>query len=162
MRILGSDAGNWKCRLSPDWGLAGNGATNGVSPPPPSAPLSGYKMPPQAIADIVDRASPPGVSLSPDRKKVHPLVLSNFSNETLPDIEDNHASGRVQMQVLQMYYPPQHPPITELARDELKLAGQSLVTCGPSCMYIHGLGMLHIDTATALQGVITEHPTERT
>ena len=35
--------------------------------------------------------------------------------------------GHVHVQVLQMYYPPQHPPITELARDELKLAGEGLV-----------------------------------
>ena len=52
-------------------------------------------MPPPEISSIVDHASPPGVSLSPDRKKV-----------------------------LQLYYPPPCPPITELARPELKLAGE--------------------------------------
>ena len=37
-----------------------------------------------------------------------------------------HPASSVCWQVLQLYYPPQHPPITELARDELKLAGMLL------------------------------------
>lgn len=40
--------------------------------------------------------------------------------------ERRHPASAVCWQVLQLYYPPQHPPITELARDELKLAGMLL------------------------------------
>lgn len=56
----------------------------------------GYQMPPPEIAEIVDAPSQPSLSFSPDRTKV-----------------------------LQMYRPPPNPPISELARPELKLAGEA-------------------------------------
>ena len=55
---------------------------------------SGYRMPPQEIADIVDRPTEPLLSFSPNRKLV-----------------------------LQLSRPPPNPPISELAKPELKLAG---------------------------------------
>ncbi|KAK9816189.1 hypothetical protein WJX74_001254 [Apatococcus lobatus] len=57
----------------------------------------GYQLPPPEIAEIVDAPSQPSLSFSPDRTKV-----------------------------LQMYRPPPNPPISELARPELKLAGLRL------------------------------------
>ena len=55
---------------------------------------SGYRLPPKEIADIVDAPPQPVLSFSPDRKWVAQI-------------------GR----------PPSNPPITELSRPELKLAG---------------------------------------
>lgn len=55
---------------------------------------TGYRLPPKEIADIVDAPSEPLLSFSPDRTKI-----------------------------LQLTRPPPNPPITELARPELKLAG---------------------------------------
>ncbi|KAK9828809.1 hypothetical protein WJX72_002171 [[Myrmecia] bisecta] len=55
---------------------------------------TGYRLPPKEIAEIVDHPPEPNLSFSPDRKKV-----------------------------LQLDRPPPNPPITELARAELKLAG---------------------------------------
>jgi dipeptidyl aminopeptidase/acylaminoacyl peptidase len=64
-----------------------------AAPAPP--PLaSGYRLPPKEIADIVDAPPEPLLSFSPDR--------------TL---------------VLQLSRPASNPPISELARPELKLAG---------------------------------------
>ncbi len=57
-------------------------------------PLEGYHMPPQSIVDIVDAPLQPQLSFSPDRKLI-----------------------------LQLERPAPHPPITELGRPELKLAG---------------------------------------
>ena len=64
-------------------------------PPPPSPLASGYRLPPKEIADIVDAPPEPLLSFSPDRKTV-----------------------------LQLSRPPSNPPISELARPELKLAGE--------------------------------------
>ena len=57
-------------------------------------PKQGYLTPPQEFLDIVDRPPEPSLSFSPDRRKI-----------------------------LQMLRPPPMPPISELARPELKLAG---------------------------------------
>ena len=60
-------------------------------------PKHGYLTPPQEFLDIVDRPPEPSLSFSPDRRKI-----------------------------LQMLRPPPMPPISELARPEVKLAGASL------------------------------------
>lgn len=57
-------------------------------------PTSGYRLPPPEIAAIVDTPPEPLLSFSPDRKTV-----------------------------LQLARPPANPPVSELARPELKLAG---------------------------------------
>ena len=57
-------------------------------------PTAGYLQPPQEILDVVDRPPEPNLSFSPDRRRV-----------------------------LQLYRPPPMPPISELARPEVKLAG---------------------------------------
>jgi hypothetical protein len=54
----------------------------------------GYRLPPPEIASIVDAPPEPILSFSPDRKLV-----------------------------LQLSRPPPNPPVAELARPELKLAG---------------------------------------
>ena len=59
-------------------------------------PTSGYRLPPPEIAAIVDTPPEPLLSFSPDRKTV-----------------------------LQLARPPANPPVSELARPELKLAGGS-------------------------------------
>ena len=56
---------------------------------------TGYMKPPQEIIDLVDIPPEPNLSFSPDRTKV-----------------------------LQLYKPSPLPPISELARPELKLAGK--------------------------------------
>ncbi|GAB4818840.1 hypothetical protein N2152v2_005886 [Parachlorella kessleri] len=61
---------------------------------PPQSLTPGYRLPPAEIAEIVDSPPEPLLSFSPDRKLV-----------------------------LQLSRPPPHPPIAELARPELKLAG---------------------------------------
>ena len=55
---------------------------------------TGYMKPPQEIIDLVDIPPEPNLSFSPDRTKV-----------------------------LQLYKPSPLPPISEIARPELKLAG---------------------------------------
>lgn len=57
-------------------------------------PTAGYLQPPQEILDVVDHPPEPNLSFSPDRRRV-----------------------------LQLYRPPPMPPISELARPEVKLAG---------------------------------------
>ncbi|KAK9835947.1 hypothetical protein WJX81_000393 [Elliptochloris bilobata] len=71
-------------------------STNGAGPAPAELerPKHGYKTPPQEFLDVVDRPPEPSLSFSPDRRKV-----------------------------LQLYRPPPMPPISELARPEVKLAG---------------------------------------
>lgn len=59
-------------------------------------PKHGYLTPAQEFLDIVDRPPEPSLSFSPDRRKI-----------------------------LQMLRPPPMPPISELARPEIKLAGAS-------------------------------------
>ncbi len=61
-----------------------------------SRQATGYMKPPQEIIDLVDIPPEPNLSFSPDRTKV-----------------------------LQLYKPSPLPPISELARPELKLAGKS-------------------------------------
>ena len=61
---------------------------------PSETPIAGYMLPPQQIIDLVDVPPEPNLSFSPDRRVV-----------------------------LQLYRPPPLPPISELARPELKLAG---------------------------------------
>ncbi len=58
---------------------------------------SGYRLPPKEIADIVDAPPEPLLSFSPNRETV-----------------------------MQLSRPPSNPPISELARPELKLAGGRL------------------------------------
>ncbi|MEW5303425.1 MAG: hypothetical protein WDW36_006118 [Sanguina aurantia] len=81
------------------------GPASAVAPPliqtPPSAPASSTASrpvatgsPPKEILDIVDAAPQPGLSFSPD-----------------------------QTMILQTFRPPNHPPISELSRAEIKLAG---------------------------------------
>lgn len=68
-----------------------------LGPDPGGAPVrpgSGYKLPPREIADIVDAPSQPSLSYSPDRKLF-----------------------------LQLTRPPSLPPIFEMSRPEIKLAG---------------------------------------
>mgnify|MGYP001810693284 CR=1 FL=1 len=82
------------------------GAGTTAAPPPPAAappkqqpPLaSGYRLPPKEIADIVDTPPEPLLSFSPNRELV-----------------------------MQLARPPGNPPISELARPELKLAGERAV-----------------------------------
>lgn len=57
-------------------------------------PTQGYLTPPKELLDVVDRPPEPSLSFSPDRRRV-----------------------------LQIYRPPPMPPISELARPEVKLAG---------------------------------------
>lgn len=61
---------------------------------PPAQPSTGYKQPPKEILDIVDAPAQPALTFSPDR--------------TL---------------ILQMSRPPSLPPIFEISRPEIKLAG---------------------------------------
>ena len=42
----------------------------GVSEKQPSQETLGYRLPPQEIIDVIDREPQPGLSFSPDRKKV--------------------------------------------------------------------------------------------
>lgn len=60
----------------------------------PKEVAPGYRLPPTEIASIVDSPPEPILSFSPDRKLV-----------------------------LQLSRPPPNPPVSELARPELKLAG---------------------------------------
>lgn len=69
------------------------GPTNGNGAPAQSS-RGGYKVPPQEILDIVDAPPQPSLSYSPDRKMI-----------------------------LQSERPPSLPPIYEMSRPELKLAG---------------------------------------
>lgn len=112
--------------------------------PPPLA--SGYRLPPKEIADIVDAPPEPLLSFSPDRTLVlqarrrcllgPPAALrlhaSTFSGmplcpATTPNASSLHpeASLCVLRHPLQLSRPPSNPPISELARPELKLAGAS-------------------------------------
>lgn len=60
-----------------------------------TAPAGAYQLPPPEIAEIVSKLPPPHLVFSPDRRSM-----------------------------LQMTRPHANPPITELARPELKLAGE--------------------------------------
>lgn len=62
--------------------------------PPPSGSAPGYKQPPPEILQIVDAPPQPGLSFSPDRKLI-----------------------------LQLARPPSLPPLSEISRPELRLAG---------------------------------------
>lgn len=74
-----------------------------AAPRPPAPPAcaprppssSGYRQPPPEILQIVDAPPQPSLSFSPDRKLI-----------------------------LQLQRPPSLPPIAEIARPELKLAGE--------------------------------------
>jgi len=72
-----------------------HGASHASSPSAPQQQqASGYRLPPKEILDIVDAEPQPGLSYSPDRTRF-----------------------------LQLFRPPALPPIHEMARPELKLAG---------------------------------------
>ncbi|CAL5225819.1 g8598 [Coccomyxa viridis] len=74
---------------------------------------TGYMKPPQEIIDLVDIPPEPNLSFSPDRTKV-----------------------------LQLYKPSPLPPISEIARPELKLAGLRIdpdMTSGSRMSYYTGL-----------------------
>eukprot|EP00882_Tetradesmus_deserticola_P024797 GHRQ01027123.1.p1 GENE.GHRQ01027123.1~~GHRQ01027123.1.p1 ORF type:complete len:247 (+),score=80.74 GHRQ01027123.1:456-1196(+) len=77
---------------------AGNGTAAGVQQDTAAAAATqsaaGYKQPPKEILDIVDAPAQPGLTFSPDRTKI-----------------------------LQMSRPPSLPPIFDISRPELKLAG---------------------------------------
>src|SRR5690606_26982944 len=85
-----------------------------------AAPLSAgerYRMPPKAIASLIDAPQTPAVSLGPDNKT---LVILDI---------------------------PSHPPIAELAQPELRLAGLRINprTSGPSRQrYYSGLALLDV------------------
>lgn len=91
-------------RLTPLAAAAGESAAASAPAAPPSAAsaargaapalASGYRLPPREIADIVDAPPEPLLSFSPNRELV-----------------------------MQLSRPPSNPPISELARPELKLAG---------------------------------------
>ena len=68
------------------------------------AAAGGYKRPPPEILQIVDAPPQPSLSFSPDRKLI-----------------------------LQLQRPPSLPPITEISRPELKLAGGCLSSSHSSC-----------------------------
>ena len=86
--------GAWRPRAQPSGAGQAHACSSGTGFSEPAAPLSGYRQPPLEIVAVVDAPLTPTLSLSPDY-------------------------GRV----LQLYQPPPLPPITELARPELKLAG---------------------------------------
>ena len=69
-----------------------------------SKQATGYMKPPQEIIDLVDIPPEPNLSFSPDRTKV-----------------------------LQLYKPSPLPPISELARRELKLAGKCFKPAWRQC-----------------------------
>jgi dipeptidyl aminopeptidase/acylaminoacyl peptidase len=69
-------------------------AASTAAPPTGVADVEGYQLPPQALLDIIDARPEPVLSFSPDRTRV-----------------------------LELERPPPHPPVSELAREELKLAG---------------------------------------
>lgn len=85
--------------------------SNGQAAPAAAAPAqasSGYKQPPKEILDIVDAPPQPALTFSPDRS-----------------------------QILQLARPPSLPPIFEISRPELKLAG-----VWPMCV-LRAHAMLH-------------------
>lgn len=72
-----------------------NGSSNGAAPrAAPAKATRGYKQPPKEILDIVDAPAQPALTFSPDRS-----------------------------QILQLTRPPALPPIFDISRPELKLAG---------------------------------------
>ncbi|KAK9805982.1 hypothetical protein WJX73_010840 [Symbiochloris irregularis] len=87
-------------------------------------PDIGYRQPPKEISDIVNEPVQPGLSISPDRKKV-----------------------------MQMYWPAPLPPITELARPELKLAGLRIdpeIAARSRMSYTLALGISDLTDTTVL------------
>lgn len=98
--VLSSARGQYSPRLSPSdrshWCCASTTAQDApvAAPSAMKPPTTGYCLPPAEIVEIVDQPPEPSLSFSPDRKKV-----------------------------MQLYRPPPLPPISELARPELKLAG---------------------------------------
>lgn len=86
--------------------------------PEMTSPAAGYRLPPPEIVEIIDQPPEPSLSFSPDRKKVWRTVRQTCWHGFI-------ATANMCVQVLQLYRPPPLPPITELARPELKLAGQS-------------------------------------
>ncbi|MEM9487625.1 MAG: S9 family peptidase, partial [Myxococcota bacterium] len=78
-----------------------------------------YRMPPQALARLIDRQPTPSVSISPDNRWV--LILDR----------------------------PNLPDIAEMAQAELRLAGRRInpATNGPSrTRYLSGLRMMNVST----------------
>ncbi|KAF6251540.1 hypothetical protein COO60DRAFT_1704752 [Scenedesmus sp. NREL 46B-D3] len=102
---------------------AGNGTAAGAPQNAAAAaaaqPAAGYKQPPKEILDIVDAPPQPGLTFSPDRTKI-----------------------------LQLSRPPSLPPIFDISRPELKLAGVRIDAeqWSPSRMgYYMGLSMVPSD-----------------
>ncbi|BDA47831.1 probable glutamyl endopeptidase, chloroplastic [Coccomyxa sp. Obi] len=94
-------------------------------------PTAGYMLPPQEIIDLVDVPPEPNLSFSPDRS-----------------------------QVLQLYRPPPLPPISEIARPELKLAGLRIdaqLNAGSRMGYYTGLSIVQMT-----DDLILPAPMERT
>lgn len=79
-------------------------------------------VPPQEIIDLVDVPLEPNLSFSPDRS-----------------------------QVLQLYRPPPLPPISEIARPELKLAGKPLPLRGVFTVLEHTRCLSHKGKMTSGQ-----------
>lgn len=103
-RLLSSLGTTPQQRLTPVTVAAGESASASTAAPPSAASASrsaapalasGYRLPPKEIADIVDAPPEPLLSFSPNRELV-----------------------------MQLSRPPSNPPISELARPELKLAGE--------------------------------------
>eukprot|EP00976_Prorocentrum_cordatum_P083045 1185082-Prorocentrum_minimum.AAC.2 len=69
---------------------------------------SGYRVPPSEILDIIDAPPMPSVTLSPSRDKS--LQRAQRWQKAL--------------QMMFLHRPPPLPPVAELARAELKLAGE--------------------------------------
>lgn len=99
----------------------GNGAAQEVE---------GYQLPPQEIVDIIDAPLQPLLSFSPDRSQVCEVFARGTARilhalGTAPINGSRSIERRLAAsQILQMDRPPPHPPITELGRPELKLAGE--------------------------------------
>ena len=150
-QIATHQPGRTYCSASGSDGTNGATARNGVAAEDgASPPVEGYQMPPDEIVEIVDAPLQPLLSFSPDRKLVrahshlhasHCLSVLVHSiaaaGQCLPSHRTFIASKSPAncTQLLQLERPPSHPPITELGRAELKLAGLilSVQIIRPAC-----------------------------
>ncbi|KAF8067166.1 hypothetical protein HT031_002213 [Scenedesmus sp. PABB004] len=100
------------------------------------AARGGYREPPKEILDIVDAPPQPGLTFSPDRSLVRrrqrpPTAAASAGRPTPRDGQRGTGPRRMsppplpprRAQILQLSRPPSLPPIFEISRPELKLAG---------------------------------------